>query len=213
MSDELLDIYDESMALLGVKPRDRVHVDGDWHKTFHCWIIGRRQGHRFVLFQLRGPDKDVYPDTLDITAAGHIEHGETAREAVRELEEELGISVDLDALVQLGVRCDVLRFRDLRLREFCETFLLRDDRPLDAYALDSDEVAGLVEVELEDGLRLFSGEVEHIDTLALSRRGAQLSLEERTISVRDVVPRVDRYYLKVFIAAERYFEGRAYLAI
>ena len=56
-------------------------------------VDGRR-----VLMCHRHPDRKWYPDIWDLPG-GHIEDGETGEQAlVRELEEELGIVVDVDAL-------------------------------------------------------------------------------------------------------------------
>ena len=40
---ELLDIYDENGNHLGIKERRAVHLDGDWHRVFHCWVVYRDQ--------------------------------------------------------------------------------------------------------------------------------------------------------------------------
>lgn len=212
MSDELLDIYDENMRLIGAKPRSDVHKHGYWHKCFQCWIVARRAGRGYVLFQRRSAGKSLYPNALDITAAGHLRHGETIQDGLREIEEELGIHVRPSDLVPLGTRCEVARINNLIDREFSETYLYQDNRDLCDYRLDAGEVAGLVEVELRAGMQLFTGEVQEIrvgGTKAASGSG----VHELTITARDTVPRIGGYYLKVFIMAERYIEGKRYLAI
>ena len=39
--DELIDIYDQNMNLLGTAPRSQAHSEGLWHQTFHCWIVSQ----------------------------------------------------------------------------------------------------------------------------------------------------------------------------
>ena len=39
MADELIDIYDSEMNLLGVALKSQAHQEGLWHKAGHCWII------------------------------------------------------------------------------------------------------------------------------------------------------------------------------
>ena len=91
---ELFDIYDEGWNHIGVKARADVHRDGDWHQVFHCWVIGRGSGgDGYVVLQKRGPNQDTYPGKIDISAAGHFEAGETRRDGVREIAEELGLCV------------------------------------------------------------------------------------------------------------------------
>eukprot|EP00469_Lotharella_globosa_P015771 CAMPEP_0167816294 /NCGR_PEP_ID=MMETSP0112_2-20121227/3516_1 /TAXON_ID=91324 /ORGANISM="Lotharella globosa, Strain CCCM811" /LENGTH=235 /DNA_ID=CAMNT_0007715845 /DNA_START=86 /DNA_END=791 /DNA_ORIENTATION=+ len=73
------------------KPRADVHRDGDWHHSVHVWLHDPRTDS--VLIQRRSKYKDTNPDMFDVSAAGHIAMGDIPLEtAVREMEEELGIS-------------------------------------------------------------------------------------------------------------------------
>ncbi|WP_338131097.1 NUDIX hydrolase [Cohnella rhizosphaerae] len=102
-SEELFDIYDEQDLPIGTATRSEAHTRGLWHHTFHCWLARRGEdGRARILFQRRNKDKDTNPDRFDITAAGHLSAGETVRDAVRELEEELGLRVSLEDLTPLG---------------------------------------------------------------------------------------------------------------
>lgn len=205
-------MYDDGGAWIGTAERDEVHARGLWHVVFQCWVVADRGGVPHVLFQVRG-GVETFPGRLDITAAGHLQAGEPPEEGVRELAEELGVLVPFARLVPLGRRTETMRIGELVNREFCDTYLLRDDRPLTAYALQAEEVAGLVELSVADGLRLFAGELSEV-----AARGVRLvdgALEETTVTVRagDVIPRRERYYLKVLIMAERMFAGERHLAI
>ena len=213
MHEEILDIFDDNMEHIGTKPRSQVHVDGDWHKGFHCWIVSRVDKEESVVAQLRGPDKKLFPNALDITAAGHLLAGETIREGLRELEEELGIIVPFESLVRLGWRCEAVKIGDLTNREFDDVYLLRYDAPLQAYRLQEDEVSGLVRICVADGLDLFGGARDEVPAKSLVVRGGQSVVEERSVSVSDFIPRKDAYYLKIFLMAKLYFEGFPYLAI
>lgn len=213
MTDEELDIFDDNGTFRGRKPRSLVHRDGDWHRTFHCWIVGERAERRFVLFQLRGADKDLFPNRLDITAAGHLLAGETVEHGRRELEEELGVTVAPGRLRWLGCRTETVRSGALLNREFAETFMLRDDRALGGYRFERGEVAGLVELELDDALRLFAGEVEAVAATALTADGRAAGETARRVRRADVVPRRERYYLNVCIMGARLLDGERHLAI
>ncbi|HEX6389799.1 MAG TPA: NUDIX domain-containing protein [Solirubrobacteraceae bacterium] len=133
---ELLDIYDADGNHLGVKPRDAVHRDGDWHRAFHLWV---RCGDG-VLFQRRGYDRPSYPGMLDATAAGHLLAGETIADGMREVQEELGVTWPMEALEDLGVH----RVEDGTNREFQHVYAVRDERPLRDWPFNREEVAGLV---------------------------------------------------------------------
>lgn len=40
---ELIDVLDEQGNLTGaVKALENVHLDGDWHKTVHVWIMNNK---------------------------------------------------------------------------------------------------------------------------------------------------------------------------
>jgi 8-oxo-dGTP pyrophosphatase MutT (NUDIX family) len=135
--DELLDVVDEHGARVGVKRRDAVHRDGDWHLAFHLWVAGPEG----VLLQRRARTKAAWPGRLDATAAGHLLAGEAVADGLREAEEELGVAFAFADLVALGVH----RVREPSNREHQHVFGVRDDRPLEAWtAFDRVEVDGLV---------------------------------------------------------------------
>ena len=87
--DELLDVLDDNGNPTGErKPRSAVHLDGDWHRALHLWVV--REGHLVVL-QRRAADKDLEPLKLDVTVGGHYRAGELFVDVLREAEEEIGL--------------------------------------------------------------------------------------------------------------------------
>lgn len=98
---ELLDVLDETGQKNGqTRERSLVHAYGTWHATSHVWIIQKRaDGGMNVLLQKRSSNKDSFPGCWDISSAGHIPAGSDFREsAVRELKEELGLTVQPEKL-------------------------------------------------------------------------------------------------------------------
>ena len=213
-SQEYLDIFDDNMMHLGAAPRNEVHEKGHWHQSFHCWLIRHSNNRQYVLFQRRGPDKKIYPNTLDITAAGHLLADETLADGIRELNEELGLYVKFEDLVPLGIRCDVAIIGSITNREFCHVYLLESSIPLNTYKLQPDEVTGIVQMEINDGMKLFAGEVKSVPVsgFQVDEKGIKHRIEIK-VSKEDIIPRLDGYYMKVFIMAERYFQGNSYLTI
>ena len=98
---ELLDLLDENGEPSGqVRERTLVHLNGDWHRTSHVWVVRRRRdGGHDLLLQKRSREKDSFGGCYDISSAGHIPAGQDYLEsALRELKEELGIAAEPEDL-------------------------------------------------------------------------------------------------------------------
>lgn len=206
---EMLDILDENMVHIGVKDREAVHRDGDWHRTFHCWIIFRGgDGQDYVVLQKRAPGKQFFPNKLDITVAGHYEAGETLADGIREIREELGIEVDPAKLVPVGIRLSVAKQNGLVDYEFNEVVFLIDDRPLSSYVLQEEEVSGLVCFTIDDGLALLFGEKDSITAQAVGLGAAEIAIHRE-----DFILAADHYNQRVLQLAKRCLAGEKYLVI
>lgn len=65
----------------------------------HVWFWRRRDDSIEVLLQQRAHTKSSWPGYYNISAAGHIDTGESpAESAVRESREELGVEIDAEKL-------------------------------------------------------------------------------------------------------------------
>ncbi|WP_223260763.1 NUDIX hydrolase [Bacillus sp. LNXM65] len=95
MEQEKLNILNEQHEAIGVAPRSDVHAQGLWHETFHFWLLKKELDTVYLYFQLRSPAKKDFPSLFDITAAGHLLANEQPSDGVREVEEELGLTVPL----------------------------------------------------------------------------------------------------------------------
>jgi len=212
--EELIDIYDENLRKIGVISGYAAHKTGAWHRCFHCWII-RPVDQGYVLFQKRGYAKKLFPGLLDITAAGHYISGETIKDGVREIREELGLDVKFEDLIPMGIKIEIAKVNDVINREFCDVFLLPKKEAPYEYHINPLEVNGLVQIGIEDGIRLFSGEVNEVKA-----EGIELSEDTKTkeqvtmkVGIKDFVPRIDPYYYKVFIMAKLYMSGERHISI
>lgn len=200
MAEELFDIYDEQLRPLGTATRADTHANGYWHRTFHCWLTRREGNRRFVRFQLRQAGKDTNPGCYDITAAGHLTSGETVREAVRELEEELGVKAEFEQLIPLGqireqASGDVngVPFID---REVSDVFGLVCSVPLTELRLQPEEVAGVYEADLDELIALFEGLVDEVTVFGveLVDEIGRLVQAQRSVTANQFVPREASYY-------------------
>lgn len=211
--DELVDVYDEALNKIGVVTRNEAHRKGYWHLNLHCWIVTKRKGGA-VIFQVRSEDKPTFAGLLDSTVGGHYKAGEQLEDVAREIEEEIGLAPDVKKLVPLGSRVDVAGYAGLSKREIAEVFFIRDDRPIRDYKVDPLEVRALVEVRIWDGLRLFSGRSKKIKAAGVewdrARRATEVTME---VTKGSFVPKMDSYYMTLFIMAMRLLKGDRYLSI
>ncbi|WP_289134687.1 NUDIX domain-containing protein [uncultured Brevibacillus sp.] len=204
MQEEQLDIFDEAGQHIGVEARSEVHRLGLWHQTFHCWIYRVVEGQVEVLFQKRHPQKDTCPNLLDITSAGHLLASEQPSEGVRELYEELGLSVRFEQLSEIGMIRDVMSSPGIIDKEMCHTFMFACEQPLDEYVLQQEEVTGLLWVRLVPLEQLFAGELTEVTAAGflVDEKGKAADTECK-VSQADFVPHEAHYYEQVFMAIKR----------
>lgn len=206
---ELLDIYDEALNHLGSKERQAVHRDGDWHRVFHCWVIYRDSaGQDWVILQKRAATTETYPNYLDISAAGHYAAGESLVDGVRELEEELGITAQFEDLIPLGRRVGIARYGAIVDRQVADVFFYICDQDLAAYRYQESEIAGLVQVNVAEGLDFCAGKRASLIVPAVGFPTAEI-----TVTQADIIPTLDNYFYKILVLARRCLNGEEHLLI
>ncbi|MCO5219661.1 MAG: NUDIX domain-containing protein [Thermomicrobiales bacterium] len=192
--NEYFDVVTEEGEPTGIsKRRADVHRDGDWHRAVHVWFYGVDAEGPFVLLNLRGRNKDTSPLALDPTVGGHLGAGETVEDAFREVFEEIGVYVDPERYEFVFRRRtdsenNVPGIID---RELQDVYLVRDDRPLAAYAPNFAELEGLVKVGVADIATVFRGERESCQGLLLNAETGDITpytLLGEGLSSRGVTP-------------------------
>lgn len=213
MARELLDYFDENYNLLGQAYKDETQSKGLWVHSFHCWMLAPGDNPS-LLVQKRASTKKLFPDYLDISAAGHLVAGEKVEEGVREIEEEVGLKVGFNQLIPLGIKHDAARQGDIVNRQFSHVFLYPNSPSIGGLSLDAVELDGMVEIPVALGLKLFSGELDvvAVDGIEKSESGEWRSIKKE-IGQGDFIPRVDNYYYKIFIIADLYSRGYRHLSI
>ncbi len=123
---EYLDIVDENAEPTGATvERSEAHRRGILHRTSHVWLLRRRNGAVQILLQLRSMDKESWAGCYDISSAGHIPAGDGfAESALRELQEELGITASVEELIPCGDRRFVFRY-EYRGEDFIDNQISR----------------------------------------------------------------------------------------
>lgn len=155
---EMLDVVDEWGNPTGeTVERVRAHARGYRHRTAHVWLIRNADTSPQILLQKRSDDKDSFPGCYDISSAGHIPAGvEFLPSAVRELKEELGISVQAKQLLFCG-QCYDRYEREFYGERFIDDqvsnvylLLCPPDWTEDSFTLQKEEVSGVRWMDFEE---------------------------------------------------------------
>jgi isopentenyldiphosphate isomerase len=214
MATERFDVLDHTGRKTGALiDRDEAHASRVWHGAFHCLMVYGREGRGYALFQRRSDEKKIAAGKFDVSVGGHYSAGEDARSAgPREISEELGLTIPFPDLVPLGQRVFKYSFAlGLSENEFQDIFLLPLEHRPETLILQEGEVDAVLEMEIEEGIKLFSGTI----AAALGRLTGINGMEAPvSVTVSDFVPCEDRYYLKLLQLAHCYRQGdREALAI
>ncbi|MDO6819286.1 NUDIX domain-containing protein [Zobellia sp. 1_MG-2023] len=146
--DELIDILDSNGNTTGkTTMKSEAHRKGLFHPTVHIWLY-TKNGQ--ILLQQRSKNKDVFPLLWDVSVAGHIGGGENIEvSATREIEEEIGLSVQPEALEKIGIFKSVHRHSEQLLDcEYHHTFLCELKVPLHQLKKQESEVEDLALLSL-----------------------------------------------------------------
>ncbi len=141
--DELIDVLDTYGNKTGETVLKSVaHQQGIFHKTIHVWFY-TKNGQ--ILLQQRGKDKKTFPLLWDVSVAGHVGAGELIEEAaLREVEEEIGLSIKESDLKKIGVFKSIQKHSDDLLDyEFQHTFIAELKVSLAQLTKQKSEVADL----------------------------------------------------------------------
>ncbi|MCD9020518.1 NUDIX hydrolase [Cohnella silvisoli] len=209
---EFFDVYDERGNWTGTAERSEVHARGLWHHTVHCWLVRPDKGEvgddingssgAKILFQQRSGNKDTNPGSFDITAAGHLEAGESPKDVVRELEEELGARVAFEQLVEFGIireeesgEVGGVPYIDA---EVSHVYGLVTSLSLMEFQLQEEEVSGLYEADADDMIALMEGKVKEVTVQGVQLREGELQAAETVITCSSFVSRDYGYYIAIF---------------
>lgn len=98
--DEVFDVVDENDVPTGTASRAEVHTENLIHRAVHVFVLNRNGD---LWLQKRSRLKDMNPELWDSSVSGHLDAGEDYLEAaVRELGEEIGITVGTEELEKIA---------------------------------------------------------------------------------------------------------------
>lgn len=198
---EMITVIDRERNVLGVKSREVVHVDGDWHETFQCWFIEQVEGSFYIYLQLRSAGKKDFPSMYDITAAGHLLAGETVVDGVREIKEELGVSVQMDELTFLEAIPNSIVLPGFVDNEISLVHLYEVKDKV-AFVFEDQEVEAIIRMRLADFKKLCNSKLEAA-SFELYKFGEFIEATDR-IEFKQLVPHEHSYFGKVIREIEKY---------
>ncbi len=137
---------------------------GALHGAVHVWLWQLDgNGEKKVLLQRRSAAVTTWPNCWDISAAGHIDAGEaTLDAALRETQEEVGLSVDKSALSLLFAFRQRIVYDTIIENELQWIYGLQLTEE-HIFLLQADEVSETMWLPLSDLRRLANGELEGHD--------------------------------------------------
>ena len=153
--EEKIDIVTKDGEPTGqIALKSEAHKNGWYHNTIHVWLY-TKQGE--ILLQQRSHKKTIHPLLWDVSAAGHIDAGETFLEAaIRETKEELGLELQPTDLNKIGVALHESSYDDgaIQDNEFHQVYIAELNVALNDLNPQEDEVEALKLVSFEKFLQL-----------------------------------------------------------
>jgi isopentenyl-diphosphate delta-isomerase type 1 len=156
-----IDIVDEKGNKTGeTKSYDEVHASGLLHKSVHVWVLNSKGE---ILLQKRSKYVRAYPLYWDISAAGHVNSGQTSLEAAQmETKEELGLlllSADFKFLCTLN-EYNVSNNGKHIENGLSDIYVLHLDLEISQLKIEPEEVEEVRWVRNEEFEKWISGKVE-----------------------------------------------------
>ncbi len=141
--DELIDVLTSEGKPTGTTVlKSEAHLKGLHHATVHVWLYTDNQK---ILLQKRASVKKVFPNLWDVSVAGHIGAGEKIETAaIREVKEEIGISIKEADLIKIGLRKDeIVHPNGILDNEFKHLYICKLNKKLSELTLQVGEVDDL----------------------------------------------------------------------
>lgn len=154
---EYIDIVTADGAPTGkVALKDEAHQNGWYHNTIHLWLYTK---HGEILLQQRSHKKSIFPLLWDVSAAGHIDAGESIEAAaIRETHEELGLNLKPNQLTKIGIHKHMSLYNDGAIKdyEFHHVFLAKLTQDISTLIPQPEEVEAIKLVTIKSFLELLS---------------------------------------------------------
>lgn len=127
---EIVDKFDNKRQSINKKAERSEKVDGEYRQSVHTWIMNSKGE---FLIQKRTPNKKFFPNMWSQTGGGVDEGETTLQAALRECNEELGITINPENMEL------IMSFK--RKHDFVDVWLVRGDYDINELTLQEDEVS------------------------------------------------------------------------
>lgn len=138
---EMVDILNSDGSPSGKRvSKKEAHEKGLWHRTAHVWLVNKNNE---ILLQKRADHIESNPGMYDISAAGHLSAGDTrVAGALREVEEELGIHINENDLINIGeIRQESTQHNGRYInKEYSDVYVVRSGIPVSGFVIQESEV-------------------------------------------------------------------------
>ena len=141
--DEYIDIVTKEGKPTGKSElKSVIHQKGHYHNTAHIWFY---TNDAEILLSQRSVKKNICPLLWDVSVAGHVDAGETIKQAaIRETKEEIGLPVSENELNKIGVfECFQNYKNGIIDNEFHHTFISELKVPFSELTPQIEEVEAL----------------------------------------------------------------------
>lgn len=138
---EMVDILNNDGSLTGQQiSKKEAHIKGLWHRAAHVWFVNS-SGE--ILLQKRAANIESHPGEYDISAAGHLSAGDTGiTGALREVKEELGITLNESDMIKIGeVKQEGIQRNGTYInREYNDVYVVHKDIPIEDFVIKESEL-------------------------------------------------------------------------
>lgn len=187
-----------------VKTRAQAVKDGDWLGGFQLWII-RTKPKPALIFQRRSSQKSTFPNLLDVSVAGHYQAGETVKNGLREVREEIGKHYRFNQLTYLGKKVFIgFDHQGHKLQTVNDVFFILDNDPMKSFILQKKEVTSLLIIPLTDLKAVFTKTRYQFVALGIRENYQTLA---NTITKADFIKNWDPYQYKIALLVEKFLKG------
>lgn len=202
MNEENIHVYSSAREPIDITNRKTAHEKGLWHQTFHLWIMDVSEHEPQLYLQLRSQIKKDFPNLYDITAAGHLLAEETPLDGLREVEEELGLSLTEKDISFIGQFLDVIHTDTFLDHEFALSYVYFQSLSDREFQLQKEEVAGIVKVPFHQFKQLCFNETSFMNATGFYEDGGKRFTIEKKLTRDDLVPHSLSYLQQTAIALE-----------